>query len=305
MSFENNLRTKRVAFSALTRWAEVIDFNFVLTLLGFMAIPVALGLNFILAFLANFTALCFAFMFNDVEDAEEDYLNEKKRKRNPVAAGIISKGEGYVYCILVAVISLVLYAFLAFQSGNIWPLIAGISILIVNILYSYRATRLKNIPVLDLISHGYMLAGGQFLVAFLTGFNITEGKQLPISFLLFPVLMIASVYGQLENEVRDIETDKKAGIKTIASIIGVKASQITQVVLIILTAAGGLFVVNKMNISVSWIVQSLLILALFMLYPIFRNFIYKDKRMFKNDIHRVIMLTIIISLLLLNFKIIL
>ncbi|MEI6886713.1 MAG: UbiA family prenyltransferase [bacterium] len=301
MSFENNIKAKRISFSALTRWAEVIDFNFIITLIGLMVVPVTLGLNFILAFFANFAALCFAFMFNDVEDANEDYQNEKKRKRNPVANGSISKGEGYMYCILVAVISLCLYGFLAFQSGNIWPLIAGISIIIVNILYSYRATRLKNIPILDLLSHGYMLAGGQFLVAFFAGFNISLGNQLPISFLIFPVLMIASMYGQLENEVRDYETDKKVGIKTLVSIIGIKPAQILQVVMLIITAVGAVFVTNRMNISFSWIIQSVLLIAILMIYPVIRNFIYKNKGMLKTDIHRVIMLGLIISLLLLNY----
>jgi hypothetical protein len=71
--------------------------------------------------------------------------------------------------------------------------------LILAYLYSWRPIRLKAIPIADLISHAAMLAGLQFLAAYLA----FDGGPIPRC--AFPLgLVVASACGQLFNELRDL-----------------------------------------------------------------------------------------------------
>lgn len=297
MKKEFDLRKKVRALSALTRWGEIWDFCLILTLVGVIASGVSLQISFISIFLANFTGLCFAFMINDIEDAEDDFQNEKKRLRNPISNEAISKEEGYIYSIFMLIISLLFYLYSSTLANNILPFLFGVSIILISFFYSYKKVRLKNIPVIDLLSHSYILAGGQFLATFFCYFLITSGNNLPIGFYFLFVLMLMSMYGQLENEVRDYETDKKVGMKTLAVKLGIRVSQILQVILIFLSIGLSLYILVNIQFPIMLFVQGLIVFFILLIYPLFRNFVYKDKRLFKNDLHRIVMLSIIATLL--------
>ncbi|HEY3289777.1 MAG TPA: UbiA family prenyltransferase [Anaerolineae bacterium] len=200
----------------LTRYREYVLFVCVTTLMGAKLGGGDFDLRLAIVLAANILVVGFAFMYNDVEDAPDDAMDAQKALRNPISAGIISPRMGKLACLAVSAILLGLYGLL-----GLLPFLLGAFCLALAFLYSWRVARLKSVPVADLISHSLSLAGLQFLCAY---FAYDAGK--PYSWLLFLSVVFASVYGELNNELRDIVVDKKAGIRHTADLIGIKWTKV-------------------------------------------------------------------------------
>ncbi len=199
----------------LTRYKEYPFFVIITSLLGAAAAHGFLGWKLIGMLTANLLAVAFAFMINDVEDAPDDALDPAKVKRNPVSATDISTRTGMLASFGVAIAAGLVYIAL-----GIWPLVMGLSSLAIAYLYSWRRIRLKSKPVADLVSHGLMLAGLQFLSAY---FSFEPSH---FSRWLYPFMSIVgiSLYGELFNELRDLKGDREAGITHTANLIGQRAA---------------------------------------------------------------------------------
>ena len=241
----------------LTRYREYLSFVVVSTSLGAIAAYGQFSWQLVVVLLANELAVAFAFMINDVEDAADDALDAAKAQRNPVSAGMISYRAAYIASFIVAVLSAALYALL-----GMGPFVIGTACLLIAFLYSWRPVRLKAIPFVDLVSHALMLAGLQFAAAYFT-FSSTLG---PRFFWLFLMSIGISAYGELFNELRDLEGDKRAGVTHTASVLGPRvASRLATVCLAIglFAAFVSLFIVQ---IVPPWVLAlvavSALILAL-------------------------------------------
>ncbi len=201
----------------LTRFNEYIWFVIVTTALGAAAAGGTFGRQWIVALLANWTAVGFAFMINDVEDAADDALNPAKINRNPISCKMISPRVGYIASYATLVISALLYALL----GTI-PVIIGVISLLVGFLYSWRRVRIKSMPYADLIIHCMMLAGFQYLPAYFAYTSVINDA------FWWPFLAIVSIsmYGELFNELRDLDGDLKAGVKHTAAVLGERRSKL-------------------------------------------------------------------------------
>ena len=84
------------AILKLSRWQESIPFVIPLTLLGglmaYRFADVRLDERLLYVLLANILAVIYAFMINDIEDAEDDQKGDPERaKRNVIASGELSK----------------------------------------------------------------------------------------------------------------------------------------------------------------------------------------------------------------------
>ncbi len=198
----------------LTRWKEYVPFVIPLTLLGALlaAQPsnIALDWRLIAVTLANILAVAYAFMINDIEDAPDDARDPDRAARNPITSGEISVGVGYTACRIIAVITLALYAL-----GGTSVLIIGLGTLLLSHLYSWRPVRLKAWPVTDIVSHSLMLSG----LLLLAGYFIYHNEP-GIVWFVAACVTLASVYGQLYNQLRDYDMDKAAGLYNTAIILG-------------------------------------------------------------------------------------
>ena len=76
--------------------------------------------------------------------------------------------------------------------------------------------------MIDLVSHGLLLAGLQFLCAYFT-FAPNGGAQWIAPFIF---VVSISLYGELFNEVRDLEGDLKAGVTHTAALVGERAAHV-------------------------------------------------------------------------------
>ena len=241
----------------LTRFDEYVWFVIVTTAFG-AAAGGAAGVDgrILVALIANWLAVGFAFMINDVEDADDDALNPAKINRNPVSAGILSPRAAYIASYVTAALSALMYALL----GTI-PFIIGLIGLLVGFLYSWRGVRIKSMPIVDLIVHCMMLAGFQFLPAY---FAFTSSLSGPW---LWPFLAFISIsmYGELFNELRDLVSDLEAGVKHTASLLGERNSKLLANVLLILGVAALIITLFVVQLVPAWVLVLMIALAVILI----------------------------------------
>lgn len=245
----------------LTRFYEYVAFVVITTLLGAAAGGGSLGWPLVVALAANWLAVGFAFMINDVEDAPDDALTPAKARRNPVSAGELSPRLARALSFSAAALAAGLYAWL-----GLGPFVIGVICLVLAWLYSWRRVRLKAIPVADLISHIFMLAGLQLLAAYATF------RDAPDWNLVFPLafVMAISLYGQLFNELRDFEGDLKAGVTHTASFLGARRAYVLMMIwLAIGVVSAGVFIFVFRLIPTWVLLTTAGLAALFSVWPIF------------------------------------
>jgi 4-hydroxybenzoate polyprenyltransferase len=201
----------------LTRFEEFVSFVIITTLFGAAAGGGSIGWSLLGVLVANWLAVGFAFMINDVEDAADDALTLTKARRNPISAGKLSPRAGRSLSCLAAILAALIYA-----SLGLGPFVTGLACLIIAYLYSWRPIRLKSIPIVDLVAHAAMLAGLQFLAADLTFGGYPNWQW------VFPLILVLaiSLYGELYNELRDFDGDCQAGVTHTASLIGPKVTHL-------------------------------------------------------------------------------
>lgn len=195
----------------LLRYREYVPFVFLTSLVGVKLANAPLDWRLPVVLAANFMTVCFAFMVNDIEDADLDALHPGKRLRNPVSSGELARAWANTAAGVVALITLVLGVLL----GG-WALLLLIAGLALGWAYSWQALRLKAIPVADLVSHTLMLAGIQFLVGYFT-YAYGSWSIWPV----FAAFLLFSAYGEIYNELHDFETDRGAGLHTTAVVVGI------------------------------------------------------------------------------------
>ena len=228
----------------LARYKEYLFFVIVTTLLGAAAANGVFGWKLAGVVVANQLAVAFAFMINDVEDAPDDALTPAKAKRNPVSAKDISAGEARIFSALVAASSALTFALL-----GTWPFLFGISSLALGFLYSWRGVRFKNMLVLDFLTHCMMLAGLQFLSAFFAFSPYSNGEW------FFPFLFVVCIsgYGELFNEVRDLEGDRLAGLMHTASLLGRRTTSALMYLLFTMGVVSAILTILLAHLIPNWV----------------------------------------------------
>ena len=244
----------------LSRFKEYIWFVLVLTCAGSISAHGKFDWRFLIALFANGLSVAFAFMVNDTEDAPDDKLDSKKRIRNPISAGRMSWRTAWIVSLSVGILALVAFAFL----GRDAFVVGSLSVLI-SFLYSWKRVRLKSIPILDLISHGLMLAGLPFAV----GYAIYSQAVGPNFYWPFITLTAFSMYGELFNELRDFECDRKAGVVHTASVLGASLVNMLMMVFGLIGFGSALVCLFILWIVPLWgLILLIVLMCIFMIYPV-------------------------------------
>ncbi len=206
--------SKLIAIIRLSRWREHVPFTIPLTIIGgLLAVePEATRVDWRLfaVLAANVLAMSFAFMVNNIEDAPDDELDQRKRRHNVISSGLLSRREGMILSALTFFSALALYG-----ASGAPALVTGAAILALCYLYSAHPFRLKARPISDVVSHALMLSG--LLIA--AGF-FTYGSEPRDVWLVIAAASLFSAYGQFYNQVVDYEVDKAAGLKNTAVLLG-------------------------------------------------------------------------------------
>lgn len=201
----------------LTRWKEYFGTAVFVTALGLSLSSRENPLIWWKALMiigANLLAFSFAFMINDIEDAQDDAMDPKKALRNPISARILTPRRAYLYTLLAAGASLLISVLL----GKLVFLFSCINLLL-GFLYSWKVVRLKSLPVVDLISHALFLGTLQLLAA-----TLISGQTPQLIFIIWIAItvFITSIIGDLDNELRDFEVDKKAKLVNTVQLLKLK-----------------------------------------------------------------------------------
>ena len=198
----------------LTRWQEFVPFTTILTWLGGLTAhrvyDATLDWRLWVMLVANLAAMAYAFMINEIEDAEDDAKDPDRVHQSPIVTGELSERTAWIAAIIILVVSGLCYAL----CGTI-PFIIGLITLILAHLYSWRRVRLKARPLIDIISHALMLSTLLYLAPFYI-YADNLGALWSITMLTF----LISANGQLYNQERDFEVDQEAGLHNTASILG-------------------------------------------------------------------------------------
>ena len=212
----------------LSRWKEQLPFVS-LTLLGgltaFSLHGVMLDWRLLAVAIANFLTVTFAFMINDIEDADDDAKNPVSARRNPITNRMLDKRTAWVACGVTVMVALLLYV----QGGRLVVLVGGLNLLL-SFLYSWKPVRLKSSSFgLDIVSHTLMLGG----LLPLAGYFIYSTEPANAILLMAAAAILGSTYGQIYNQVRDFESDKSAGIINLTIRLGKPTAMV-----LMYTAAG-------------------------------------------------------------------
>jgi 4-hydroxybenzoate polyprenyltransferase len=214
------LTTKTRGVLRLTRWREYVPFVIPLTvfgaILGATDKQVALDWRLLLTMIANTLAVAYAFMINDIEDAPDDAREAHRAAKNAITNGELTPRQGWAATLLVGGITFVLYAMV-----GVWPFVIGVLTMALSHCYSWKPIRLKAWPVTDIMSHSLMLSGLLLLAGFFA-YSSTPG----LVWLVALAATLISVYGQLYNQLRDLDMDKAAGLKNTAIMVGPRYTKV-------------------------------------------------------------------------------
>lgn len=193
----------------ITRIIDYFELLFFLSILIFFISPISFFSKIIFLF-ANFFILFFIFIFNDVEDADDDFHVLEKRKKNLFSNGTLSKKSGYIISFLVLFSGLFLFYFI-----NRYVFVVACILGLTGLFYSWKSIRFKSIPIIDIVSHGMILGGFQILTFYLT-FN-------PLKYDILPFIMVFMPFSfgcEFFQELRDFHNDKKTKINNTIQKIG-------------------------------------------------------------------------------------
>ena len=195
---------------SLSRWKEqlyLVSLTFLGGLIAHSVYGIQLDWRIFMVALANFLSVTFAFMINDMEDAEDDAANPISAKRNPITNGMLDLKTAWIACGVV-----VLIALLGYLAGGLIVLMIGVLNLTLSFLYSWKPVRLKSSTIgLDVVSHTLMLGG----LLPLGGYFVSTSQVHPAIIFITLAIILGSTYGQIYNQLRDFDADSKAGIKNV------------------------------------------------------------------------------------------
>lgn len=226
---QNLLVAKLNAIKKLSRWRQHVPYTLPLVIAGALMASqhgdVLIDWRVVTVTVANVLAMTFAFMINDVVDAPDDARDPVKTASNVISQGILTVREGNVLSGGIFLLSAIL-----FFTGGWLSFLAGLSTLVLSFLYSAPPARLKARPIVDVISHVLMLSA----LLMLSGYLIYD-SDLGSAWWVMLAVTFASAYGQFYNQVDDFETDKLAGLKNTAMLLGKRNTQIAMSLSALLT----------------------------------------------------------------------
>ncbi|MFW5691259.1 MAG: prenyltransferase [Chloroflexota bacterium] len=226
----------------LTRWKEqlpLVSLTLLGSLVAYSVHNVTLDWRLVAVALANFLTVSFAFMINDMEDAEDDAKNPHSARRNPITNGSLDMRTAWAACVLFVSAALVLYAI----SGPLVVLVGTVN-LTLSYLYSWKPVRLKSSNIgLDVVSHTLMLGGLLPLAGY---FAFSNNMHIAIVAMTLAATL-GSTYGQLYNQIRDYETDASAGIVNLTSYLGKRLTWTLAYTAVGVTIVSGVIAFSHMN----------------------------------------------------------
>ncbi len=277
------------ALYRLLKINETVYLVITTTLLGTAAAGGIFGGHLILVLLANWLAVGFTTIMNAIEDAPDDALSGQ-HQQNPIAAGFLTPQTAKILSGTTAALSA-----LAFSLLGPLPFFLGLMTLFLGFLYTYQGFRLKNMAVVDLLSHSLLMAGMQFLCGY---FTFTQQFR-PNWFWPFIFVVAISSYTKLHQEVNQHENHQAITLQNTVALLGIKNSQILMFISLIIGIFTGAVSFLFINIVPHWgfFVMTGLFLIL-LIPPLWRFRREKETSLLRNALHKALEQSAALALLL-------
>lgn len=228
------------------------------SILGISSSNGEVGWRFLILLLANLSAVSFAFIVDDIEDAPEDVLSTLVSNHNPISTGLISPKTARFAAFFVAALSIVFYALL-----GIWPLILGLLILIFGFLSSLRGVRLKSLVAYDIFACSLMLAGLPFLSAHFT----YAPKLTQEGFWPFIFVMSISLSATLYNKLSQTAVEKRTSQERHAPSLSDRSSRVLLILMLLITVFSGVITIFVIELIPLWVYGIMAILTFLFVIP--------------------------------------
>lgn len=255
---ESLLKRTLTGLAKLTRFNEYVYFVVISTLLGVASAQGTFHWRLLILLLANWLAVGFAFMINDIEDAPDDAFSTKNQQRNPVSSGLIAPKTAWIATIISGLISASLFALVGF-----WPFVFGVTNLILGLLFSVKTVQLKKIAFVDLLSHGLMLAG----LPFLSGYAAHTSSLNRVWFWPFIFILSVSILIELRDDLKDVERERLDQEDHIKPQIGEQTANGLMIGLLILGAVTGVVTFFLINLIPAWVMVTMAFLVIVFVIP--------------------------------------
>ncbi|MFN7088896.1 MAG: UbiA family prenyltransferase, partial [Candidatus Paceibacteria bacterium] len=238
------------------RWRAIVSDSrpwWIMTYFSFIAIGILissylgfsgrLGFGFWVSLLVLLFGFVAAFLLsihlNNIHDLEIDRFTNQER---PLVKGMLTRAE-----LTNIDIGLLLFAFLAASSLGFEMIFLFLTISGISYIYSAPPLRLRRIFILSNLLLGF----GATLVVPL-GFLVASGRSLiafPLPFLILLFLVILGFFG-FTKDIKDSESDKKAGITTLVNYFPQKIALLIMSAMLFIAVALVGFFFNSIIITV-------------------------------------------------------
>ena len=255
---ETPLKKSFSALIKLVRFQEYGYFILITSLLGAVTAGGILSDRLLAILLANGLVVGFAHMVNDIEDAAEDVFSLKNSLRNPISSGLILPKTARLTAAIVGLIAVALFALM----GR-WPWIFGAGNLVLGLIYSHKAIRLKALPLVAFISRGALLAGLPFLSSYFT-FSDSLNR---IWYWPFLWLISLSLLFDLHSERSGEERTRFSRWNEISVQHGERFANVLMIGVIIVVASTGVVSMFLINLFPSWVIIIILMLLTLLIVP--------------------------------------
>ena len=213
------LRRRRTIFRAIIHRMDAWGVAMIVSSLA-VVVHDAAGLRALLLVTAIGAMYAFAYALNDYFDAPKDALDPQKLRTNPFATGLISGRQARIG--LGLALGSLLIGFAYFSSFAIAALML---FLLVAWAYSAPPLRLKSRPGIDLLTHALFVQTYPYLITAL----ILGERWLALDTLLVLLNFLASASGQLDQQVRDFEVDRRTD-RNLTTTLGLPAAKTAMVI---------------------------------------------------------------------------
>ncbi|MFU8827509.1 MAG: UbiA family prenyltransferase [Brevefilum sp.] len=257
------MKSTLTGLAKLTRLNEFGYFILITTLLGVAAAGGGFDQRLALVLLANGLAVGFAYMVNDIEDAPEDAFSGKNKQRNPISSGLISTKTAKTAARVFGLLAVGLYVLLGW-----WTFTFGMACLLLGILYSHKAIRLKSAALLNMVSRGLLQAGLPFLCAYFA-FNTTLNRTWIWPFLF---MVFLSFFYDLHDARRADEAERQTRQDRLAALLGYRFAAIMMTAVVILLGSSGIVSFFLISLVPAWVKVTISALFLLFFIPPFLKF---------------------------------
>jgi 4-hydroxybenzoate polyprenyltransferase len=256
---ETSLKNTIKGLAKLTRFSEYGYYVIVPSLLGVAAAMGSFSWQLLMVLLANWMAVGFTYMVNDIEDAPDDAFSNNRVNINPISSGLIAPKTARIATLMMGLLAALVFAGLGF-----WPFIFGMISLTFGFLYSVKYVQLKSIAFFDIVIHSLLLSG----LPFLCGYFSFTSRLNRVWFWPFVFVVAIHIYLQLQHDVNDLRRKSKGKKGRTVAHLGERSVTSLMIATAILGAFAGIVTFFLIDVIPSWVVLMMAILAVLFILPV-------------------------------------